>query len=121
MLPLRAHNLAGGIPIPEALRGCARGDVLASTSKQRTDLASVWVTINLALKCIPSRFFPSANGAPSVAVCCDTMCPPLPRTAKELYIVLIGEGLNDFYDDIIQQEFPSQITAAIERLGGRTS
>jgi hypothetical protein len=41
-----------------------------------------------------------------------TMRKPLPETAT----VLIGERLHSFYDDIVQQELPSEITAAIERL-----
>jgi hypothetical protein len=42
------------------------------------------------------------------------MRKPLPTAA--LYFVLIGERLNKFYDDIVQQELPREITVAIERL-----
>jgi hypothetical protein len=60
--------------------------------------------------------FPSADGTAWANVCFRTMGQPLPRTATERYIVLIGERLNTLYDDIVQQELPSDIKAAIERL-----
>jgi hypothetical protein len=44
------------------------------------------------------------------------MGKPLPRTATERYIALLGERLNTLYDDIVQQELPSDIKGAIERL-----
>jgi hypothetical protein len=62
---------------------------------------------------------PSAGGTVWANVCFRTMHKSLPRTKTERYIVLIGERLHKLCDDIVQQELPSDIKAAIERLAAR--
>ena len=44
------------------------------------------------------------------------MRKPLPTTAAELYIVLMGERFKNPYHTIVQQELPNDIQAALERL-----
>ena len=44
------------------------------------------------------------------------MRKPLPTAAAELYIVLMGERFKNPLHSIVQQELPSDIQAALERL-----